>query len=629
MRPVAIALRCFSALVLPIGLLSCGPEKEDSQAASPAHDPWHPNPDAEYVGAKSCKECHEDAFNDWTKSDHHKAMLPATAENVLGDFNNTEFEHFGHVTRFFKKGDEFWINAEDSDGKRRNMKIDYTFGFEPLQQYLIPFAGGRYQALQVCWDSRPKEEGGQRWFHLYPDEEVPPSDVLHWTRRHFNWNYMCADCHSTDLKKNFDHEKDAYATTWSEMNVSCEACHGPASEHLKWAEAEKVGKSDELLDYIKSKGLVVTLQEPQEGGWYPDQETGLPKRTSPIASNVQVETCARCHAHRQLMEPNFVAGQAFHDSHSPSVLSDQLYHHDGQIDEEVYVYGSFVQSKMYHAGVRCTDCHHPHTMKPIAAGNALCTRCHQHDKYDTTEHHFHQPDNTGASCVECHMPEKNFMVVDPRRDHSMRVPRPDLAKKLNAPDACTKCHADQTVEWAADAFAEWWGDGPRNAHYGEILAAARAGEPGSLEKLIALANDLDRPGIARATAVQTLGQQAVSPESTQALTNRLADPDPAVRKEALAALLPYPADRKLSLAGNLLDDEVRSVRTEAARLLASSLSSMDELRKASFEKAAPGNLKRNKVLFSTELQDTWEWACFTRTSAKSLRLSKLIETPIE
>ena len=229
------------------------------------------------------------------------------------------------------------------------------------------------------------------------------------------------------------------------MNVSCEACHGPSSEHLKWAEAEKAGKADELVEYVKSRGLVVDLKEPEEGGWYPDPETGQPKRTSPLASNVQVETCARCHAHRQLMEPDFQAGQRFHDSHSPSVLSDQLYHHDGQIDEEVYVYGSFVQSKMFHAGVRCTDCHHPHTMKPILAGNALCVRCHQNEEYNTTAHHFHQPDSTGASCVECHMPTKNFMVVDPRRDHSLRVPRPDLAEELGSPDACTQCHQDQTV----------------------------------------------------------------------------------------------------------------------------------------------------------------------------------------
>ncbi len=571
--------------LLPVsGLLSCGQGEKPEGIAD--YNPWHSVPDAKYVGATSCKDCHTEAFSDWMQSDHHKAMLPATAKNVLGDFADAEFEHFGHVTRFFKKGDEFWVNTEDADGKRRDMKIEYTFGHFPLQQYLIAFPGGRYQALQVCWDSRPKSEGGQRWFHLYKDEEVPPSDVLHWTRRHFNWNYMCADCHSTNLKKNFDVEENSYSTTWSEMNVSCEACHGPGSEHVKWGEAEKVGKAAELVDYIKSKGLMVTLKEPREGNWYPDIESGKPKRTTPIASNVQVETCARCHAHRQLMQPDFVAGQSFHDSHSPSVLSDQLYHHDGQIDEEVYVYGSFVQSKMFHAGVRCTDCHNPHTMKLVATGNALCVRCHQNDKYNTTAHHFHQPESTGASCVDCHMPTKNFMVVDARRDHSLRIPRPDLAKKIGTPDACTACHTDQTAEWAANAFYEWWGKGPRNAHYGEILAAGRDGEPGSMEKLVALANDMERPAIVRATAIQALDRQAITPEKTQAIINRLNDPDPAVRKEALTAVIPYPANQRLTMAAGLLNDEVRSVRAEAARVLAAASRLMDDAQKASFTKAA-------------------------------------------
>ncbi len=579
---------CRWFFLLPfLGLLSCGPEEKGGDDIADAnYDPYHSVPEAKYVGATNCKNCHATAFAEWVQSDHHKAMLPAAAENIAGNFSDVEFEHFGHVTRFFKKGEEFWVNTENAEGKREDMEIEYAFGHFPLQQYLIAFPGGRYQALQVCWDSRTKEEGGQRWFHLYTDEEVPPSDVLHWTRRHFNWNYMCADCHSTNLKKGFDLEKDAYTTTWSEMNVSCEACHGPGSEHVKWGEAERDGEAGELLDYVKSKGLVVTLQEPQVGNWYPDLESGKPKRTSPIASNVQVETCARCHAHRQLMQPDFVAGQGFHNSHSPSVLSDQLYHHDGQIDEEVYVYGSFVQSKMYHAGVRCTDCHNPHTMKLLAPGNALCIRCHQPDKYNTTAHHFHQSESTGASCVECHMPTKNFMVVDARRDHSLRIPRPDLSEKLGTPDACTGCHTDQTVEWAAKVFTKWWGKGPRNAHYGEIFAAARDGVPGSMEKLIALANDMERPGIVRATAMQALGQQSITPEKTQAIINRLADSNPAVRKESLTALLPYPADQRLSMAVDLLNDDTRAVRAEAARILAAASKLMNDTEKANFTKAA-------------------------------------------
>ncbi len=521
-------------------------------------------------------------------------MNPATEEFVLGDFDDAIFEHYGQVFRFFRKGAEYWVNAPDEKGVARDMKIDYTFGHDPLQQYLIPFPGGRYQALQVCWDSRPKEEGGQRWYHLYPDEPVPPDDILHWTRRHFNWNYMCADCHSTNLQKSFDPGTDSYHTTWSEMNVSCEACHGPGSEHVKWAAAWQKGESSPdlaaLKDYVKSKGLVVTLKEPgtKEGDfpWAINPATNLPMRTRPLDSTVQVETCAPCHSHRTLLEPHLVHGQPYLDTHSPSVPTDRLYYHDGQMREEVYVFGSFLQSRMFHAGVRCTDCHNPHSMKLVAPGNALCVRCHQNEPYNTPAHHFHPVESTGASCVECHMPTTTYMGVDARRDHSLRVPRPDIAKKMGAPDACTKCHTDKTQDWAAEIFKQWWGTGPRNAHYGEILAAAREREPGSFEKLAALAADLERPGIIRAAAVETAGREGPTPEATRVIAGRLSDPDGIVRTEALTALVGWPVEQRPALAAPLLDDPLRAVRVEAARVLAASRSRLTATQAATFDRAA-------------------------------------------
>ena len=572
---------------------SSGGEPDPNSVAA-AIAPYHDIPGASYIGAESCKTCHPNEFDDWLESDHHKAMLPANDETVLGDFADVTFEHFGRTWRFFRKGEEFWVDAEDADGERKDFKIDYAFGHYPLQQYLIPFPGGRYQALQVCWDSRPEEEGGQRWYHLYPEEEIPPDDILHWSRLHFNWNFMCADCHSTNLKKNFDPETDSYSTTWSSINVSCEACHGPASEHLKWATAEQAREAGgevpaelgDLSAYLKNKGLVVTLKEPEEAGWAVNPDTQQPYRTAPLNSTVQVETCARCHSHRQLVEPHFTAGESFLDGFVPSALTDQLYHHDGQVDEEVYVYGSFVQSKMFHAGVRCTDCHDAHTSKLILPGNALCNRCHLPQNYDTPEHHHHPVGSTGASCVECHMPHKNYMVVDARRDHSIRIPRPDLTKKLGSPNACNQCHSDQTVDWAVDAFHEWWGKGPRNAHYGEILASARQGLPGSIERLTDLANDADRPGLVRATALNDLATLPIHREQIEATKARLDDPDPRVRIEAVALRERMPAEQRVSEITALLRDPVRSVRTEAARVLAPAAGMLSAENRTAFDAAA-------------------------------------------
>lgn len=599
-----------------VALSGCGGDtdsrKSESSAATfdSSYDPWHPNLDAQYVGAQSCVECHQQAFDDWKKSDHHRAMESASDETVLGDFNDVEFDHFGHLTRFYRKGDEFWVNTENGQGERVDYKIDYTFGFEPLQQYLTAFPGGRYQALQVCWDSRSAEQGGQRWFHLYQDEAIPPQDELHWTRRHFNWNFMCADCHSTNLHKNFDPKTDSYQTSWSEMNVSCEACHGPSSEHLKWAKTAAAadpekphtaasGDTSELSDYLKSKGLVVTLKEPEVASWIIDPNTDMPKRSIPLASNVQVETCARCHSHRTLLEDKFHAGQPFLDSYVPSVLTDQLYHHDGQVDEEVYVYGSFVQSKMYHAGVRCTDCHHPHTMKPLAHGNALCTSCHQADQYDTPAHHFHQPESTGASCVDCHMPTKDYMVVDARRDHSLRVPRPDLSKKLGTPNACNQCHTDKDVDWAAAAFKERW-PGIRNDHYGERLADARRslGSPESFAKLHALAEDPDVPAIVRGTAFESLRNAGPpSAETLRLIERRLVEEsEPVARQQALVALENATPSQRLQVAAKSLGDPSRAVRSEAARILAAARTMMSAEQGAAFDRAAAEYVTRANAI---------------------------------
>tara|TARA_R110002096_G_scaffold16106_20_gene55089 strand:+ start:8937 stop:11312 length:2376 start_codon:yes stop_codon:yes gene_type:complete len=520
----------------------------------------------EFVGANSCRECHAQAYDDWSKSHHHAAMQEATPETVLADFDDATFEHFGRTTRFFRKGDEFWVNTEDGDGERKDFQVTYTFGITPLQQYLIPFPGGRLQALNICWDTRPKGEGGQRWYHLYQDEEIPPDDVLHWTRRHFNWNYMCADCHSTNLAKNFDVETNSYDTSWSEMNVSCEACHGPASEHLKWANALKEGTTP-TTGMDGNFGLLVDLRK--DGGvWAIDPESGQPKRTKPLENQNQVETCAPCHAHRQPLQEKRLYGQTLLDSYIPTVLTPLHYHGDGQIDEEVYVYGSFVQSKMYHNSVKCSDCHHPHTMQTYAQDNSLCSRCHTPATYDTPAHHFHQAGSTGASCIECHMPPKYYMGVDKRRDHSIRIPRPDLSKTYGTPNACNTCHTDKDAAWAANAFHGWWGKKAR-PHFSEHLVKGHR-DPQVWEKELArLANNQEFPAIARASALDLMVDNPTQ-LTLKTIESRLQDKDPIVRHHAVsgiefAGMQPL---RRIELGAPLLRDPIRAVRVEAGRALA-------------------------------------------------------------
>jgi len=548
---------------------SCRQEKPEG-AAAPSGDAElvaqlfrppvrNPQEGYEFAGAESCRVCHEVAYQDWKVSTHYAAMQHATPETVLGDFGGVDFEHFGHKSRFFEREGGFWVNTENGDGARQDFRIAYTFGIDPLQQYLIEFPGGRLQALQICWDTRPAEQGGQRWFHLYPKEEIPPGDVLHWTRRHFNWNFMCADCHSTNLAKNYDPDANIYRTSWSDMNVSCEACHGPGSRHVEWAQA---GRSQDGGDL----GLLVTLKEPVPGAWELDPVSGQPKRTAPLASQIQLDTCAPCHSHRQPLQTQKFAGQSYLDSYLPSLLDRAHYHGDGQINEEVYEYGSFVQSKMHHNNVRCTDCHHPHTMRPLAEGNNLCIRCHQPAKYDATAHHFHTAGSTGSSCVECHMPPKYYMVVDKRHDHSIRIPRPDLSRTYATPNACNGCHSDRDVEWAAEAFIRWWGDKPRPSH-GEILAKGRRDVTVWEKELIALARSPETPAIARGSVIELL-DEAPSERSLSLAAEKLADLDPRVRREAVTMLENLPVTARWQVIAKALRDPVRAVRAEAGRVLA-------------------------------------------------------------
>ncbi len=379
-------------------------------------------------------------------------MQLADERSVLGDFDNATFEYAGTTSTFSKRNGQFVVRTDGREGQVADYRIQYIFGATPLQQYLIEFPGGRMQALSIAWDSRPKEQGGQRWFHLYPNERVTYQDELHWTRPQQNWNFMCADCHSTNLKKNYDRTAHVYKTTWSEINVACEACHGPGSRHLEWTQQDS--QASEKSD--PTKGLTVVFQERRTNHWIGDAQNGTARPQNPKPIRAEIEVCAPCHARRTTIAEDFAAGKPFLDYYQPSLLEPRLYQIDGQQREEVYTWGSFLQSKMYHQGVTCSDCHEPHSLKLHAPGNAVCSRCHARAKYDTASHSFHEPSGAAGQCVSCHMPATTYMVVDPRRDHSLRVPRPDLSVQYGVPNACNQCHEDRSPQWAADWILEWY-----------------------------------------------------------------------------------------------------------------------------------------------------------------------------
>ena len=524
---------------------------------------------ARYVGPEACAGCHQTQAKRWKTSHHALAMEKATPATVLGDFSGVSVKNFGVVSTFSRVGDKFMARTDGPDGKLHDYEISYTFGIDPLQQYLIGFPDGRFQMLGIAWDTRPKDKGGQRWFPLYPDEKLQPGSLLHWTGRDQTWNYQCADCHTTDLKKNFNLSTNTYATTWANLGVTCEACHGPGSRHVAWAK-NHAGPAPTGEAGIPDKvrlGLESWLKATDHGQWVMNPATGTARRTEPLAS-AQLDACAPCHSRRKLLATGLAPDTPFLDVAMPALLEPGLYHADGQIDGEVFEYDSFMQSAMHKAGVVCSNCHEPHAAKLRAEGNALCAQCHLPEKFDVTAHHRHPPGSAGAQCVNCHMPTKTYMVVHDRRDHSIRVPRPDLTISIGTPNACNQCHTDRSAEWAAKAVATWYPNGRQTTpHYGTPLRVGRIDAVDAERQLDQLILDKSQPAIARASGLLLLSRYATAASDT-AIKAAIADSDPLVRMGAARAL-PASAPRAMVDATlPLLGDPVRAVRTEAARALA-------------------------------------------------------------
>jgi tetratricopeptide (TPR) repeat protein len=516
---------------------------------------------ASYVGRETCKSCHIEQDNLWQGSHHDLAMQHASEETVFGNFSNATFSYAGIFSKFYKQKNKFMVQTDGPDGKLHDYEIKYTFGVTPLQQYLIELDDGKLQALSIAWDTRKKAEGGQRWFHLYPDEEITFDDELHWTRPSFNWNGMCAECHSTNLKKNYDTKTDSFKTSWSEIDVSCEACHGPASDHLVWVQEKKQST-------IANKGFDLLFDERKDVHWNINKDTGSALRNQPRASSKEIEVCAQCHSRRSAISDDYSPGKPFMNHYIPRLLDEGMYYADGQIQDEVYVHGSFLQSKMYHKGVTCSDCHEPHSLELRQEGNGVCLQCHAAEKFDNKKHHFHHADDKGGQCAECHMPQRDYMVIDGRHDHSIRIPRPDLSVALGTPNACNQCHENKPVSWAATAVKGWYGKSNKgHQQYAFALDASRKGKVNAGELLTKLIRDNETPDIARASALSGFTSY-LDKSNFDVLQEGLIDEDATVRLASVSALEGLPQAMLAQLAFPLLDDPVRSVRIEAARVLA-------------------------------------------------------------
>ena len=505
---------------------------------------------------KACLACHKEHVQNFATSHHALAMQAANSKTVLGDFNNTQFNYNGIISTFFKQGEKFMVMTDNEKGKLQNYEIAYTFGVYPLQQYMIKFPKGKVQVLDIAWDSRDQKEGGQRWFHLHPDDNVTAGDVLHWTGPNLNWNFMCADCHSTALQKNYDTKSKSFQTTYENITLSCASCHGNTEEHLQWAKNPKAFKGNTPY------GLAIDLKKNR---WHIDLQSGKATLQGEI-NRTEVQMCAQCHARRAQLDNSYKPGEKFDDHYLLSQLDESLYFSNGQIKDEVYEYGSFKQSKMYEAGVSCSDCHDVHSLSRTTLNDSVCFKCHQSSTYTSTKHHFHQENGKGASCISCHMPSRTYMGVDERNDHSFRLPRPDLSIRTDNPNACNQCHTDKDAQWATDAMVKWYGKvpvGKQNfAHTLQDLHRISYDAPQSLYTTLLS----QEPNIAKATAVAYLGNYPSQQTYTTTL-QMLRNTDADIRLSALQALEAFPPQMRVRQTLKMLDDKSKVVRIEAAKQL--------------------------------------------------------------
>ena len=536
------------------------------------------NAAATAIGSRACSACHAEAGRLWQGSAHARSMQHATPASVLGDFADARFTQGGQSSRFFRRGGGYWVHTDGPDGRPGDFEIRYTIGVEPLQQYLIELPGGRLQALGIAWDSRPRTAGGQRWFALYP-EAPAAGESVHWTGRDQNWNFMCATCHTTGLRKNFDLAGNRYRTIWDEIDVGCEACHGPGSRHRAWARGKRRGDSG-LISPLTALNTLTW----RHGG--PEQPIARPQGDRTAAKRAE-EACYGCHARRREIRDPVLPGAPFLDNYLPALLDPGLYHADGANDGEVFEYGAFVQSKMHRAGVTCGNCHQHHSTRLKATGNALCGQCHRLEHYDQTQHHHHQ--QAAASCVDCHMPQKTYMGVDVRHDHGFRIPRPATSAATGSPDACSQCHRKHGSAWADEQLRSWRGPAAASDPPPHVAAlkAAQHGSAGAGELAAALA--AEGSAIVRATALAALVSPATR-DGTAAIARAAGDPEPLVRLGAARALASLATADAINLGGSLLADPLRAVRIEAARSLAGLQQTLLPVTTAARLRAAVGEL---------------------------------------
>ncbi len=538
LRVLCPALGLLAAI---LGLCSCKPA---TVAPAPVSPPHPPSNSSDYVGSASCKECHAYAYGLWAGSHHAQAERLVQPNLDRPAFDPArEFKHGTQKSLLQWNNGRAEITSPSLSSQWETNPVARVIGEDPLRQYLIGFPGGRFQVQEASFDPKAKE-----WFNVFGNEDRKPGEWGHWTGRGMNWNSMCAACHNTRVQKNYDEKTDTYQTTMKEMTVSCEACHGPLKAHVDW--------------------------EKQHSGSNEADPT-FPRLTR----RQTFDMCSSCHARRADLTGEFKPGDEFADHFELSTVdTGDTFYPDGQNRDEDYEMSSFMGSKMQHAGLTCLDCHPRSLHMARLHGNELCLSCHSGSNpkapvINPTEHSHHAAASKGNECAGCHMPQTVYMQRHSRHDHGFTIPDPLLTKQFGVPNACNRCHGDQSTEWSLKQVETWYGDKMQrpSRERAQLIARARKGEESAHPDLVKLLQTEPIP-YWRAVAAGLLGNWLGEKEVAPALLRSLDDTDPMVRSASVRALAPMVADEAVSKAlQQNLSDPLRNVRIAAAWALRATL----------------------------------------------------------
>lgn len=493
---------------------------------------------AQYAGDAACQACHAEEFQKWKESNHGLAERPLDEKMDKMAFDPEKtFPHGSQTTTAKWNDGAATLRALGFDNADFPWKVERVIGHNPLRQFLVAGPGGRLHATEACWDPHKNE-----WFNVYGEEDRKPGEWGHWSGRGMVWNTMCAGCHNTRVRKNYDEATDTFHTAMAHPTVSCESCHGPMKKHADWQ-----------------------LTNP---GVKPDPTV------TKFSRDQMLDTCGMCHARRTELTGDFKPGDHFFDHHHLAVVDhSNIFYPDGQIWDEDYEFAPFMASRMHHAGVRCVDCHDPHSAKRILPGNSLCMRCHTPGGFPNAPiivpeaHTFHGIGSTGSECKNCHMPQTTYMQRHPRHDHGFTIPDPLMTKEFGIPNACNKCHTDKDADWSIAAVEKWYGskmDTPqrkRTVH----MAKARRGDADAWIGLLEVLKTEQIP-YWKGSAALMLERWIGEPQVRDGLLAAIADAHPLVRSNAIRAmeaLIEQDAAVREALRP-LLEDEIRSVRVAAA-----------------------------------------------------------------